>query len=249
MPIQRAAFLGMFLLAACGAERPQTLQAQTSQQPAPPPSGEFPRGTLTGKVLETMDSAGYTYIRLQVGERETWAAVRQTPVKVGESISLQPQMTLQNFESTTLNRKFDTIVFAATADAPPPSDAAHPMDSASMHMSSGAADVGDVKVAKAEGGKTIADTWAQREQLAGKQVVVRGKVVKFRPDIMGTNWMHIRDGSGSEAKGDHDLTVTTDEKATVGDVVVVKGTVQKDKDFGAGYVYPVIVEQAKITKG
>jgi hypothetical protein len=104
-----------------------------------------------------------------------------------------------------------------------------------------------VRVDRAPGGRTIAEVWAARD-LADKPVVVRGKVVKFRAGIMGTNWMHIRDGSGSEANGDHDLTVTTDDTAAAGDVVIVSGTLRRDKDFGAGYVYPVIVEKAKISK-
>jgi hypothetical protein len=71
--------------------------------------------------------------------------------------------------------------------------------------------------------------------------------VKYNEQIMGRNWLHIRDGSGTAGK-DNDLTVTTADKAAVGDVVVVKGKVQVDKDFGAGYSYPVIVEDAKLAK-
>jgi hypothetical protein len=90
--------------------------------------------------------------------------------------------------------------------------------------------------------------WAARSQLAEKQVVVRGKVVKFLAGIMGKNWMHLRDGSGTHEKGDDDLTVTTNEVAKVGDTVTVTGTVHVDKDFGAGYRYPVIVEDASVKK-
>ena len=64
---------------------------------------------------------------------------------------------------------------------------------------------------------------------------------------MNRNWVHLRDGSGAAGK-DNDLTVTTSDNAAVGDVVVVKGTVRLDKDFGAGYAYPVIVEDAKVSK-
>ena len=77
---------------------------------------------------------------------------------------------------------------------------------------------------------------------------VRGKVVKYNPDIMGRNWIHLRDGSGSRDKKDDDITVTTTETAAVGEVVVVRGTVHLDRDFGAGYAYPVILEDAQITK-
>jgi hypothetical protein len=65
---------------------------------------------------------------------------------------------------------------------------------------------------------------------------------------MGRNWLHLRDGTGSSANKDHDLTVTTSETAAVGDVVLVRGTVRKDLDFGAGYAYAVLVEEAKLSR-
>jgi hypothetical protein len=66
---------------------------------------------------------------------------------------------------------------------------------------------------------------------------------------MGKNWLHVRDGTGAQAKGDNDITVTTSGgEWQVGDVVTVVGTVRTDKDFGAGYAYPVIIEEATLTK-
>jgi hypothetical protein len=114
----------------------------------------------------------------------------------------------------------------------------------------GPADVGDVKVAKASGAnaKTIAEIYGQKAQLKEKKVTFRGKVVKANSGIMGKNWFHLRDGSGAQAKGDNDITITSDASAAVGDVVVVTGVVRLDKDFGAGYAYPVIIEEATLTK-
>jgi hypothetical protein len=107
-----------------------------------------------------------------------------------------------------------------------------------------------VKVPKAEGAdaRTVAELWTQRSALKEKKVTVRGKVVKFSGGIMGRNWVHLRDGTGTAAKGDNDITVTTNDDVAVGDVVVAKGVVRLAKDFGAGYAYPVIVEDAKVAK-
>ena len=80
------------------------------------------------------------------------------------------------------------------------------------------------------------------------QCIRSGKVVKANSSIMGRNWIHIRDGSGAREKKDDDLTVTTQDGAAVGDIVVVKGVVHVDRDFGAGYSYPVVVEDAKVTR-
>jgi hypothetical protein len=80
----------------------------------------------------------------------------------------------------------------------------------------------------------------------GAKVTIRAKVVKFSPMIMGKNWVHLRDGTGSAADKTDDLLVTTMDQAKVGDVVLVKGTVRTDKDFGAGYSYKVLVEEATL---
>ena len=98
------------------------------------------------------------------------------------------------------------------------------------------------------GGMTIADVWAKREPLAGKSVTVHGKVVKFNGGIMGKNWFHLQDGTGNTSDGTHDLTVTTGEDVVVkvGDTVTVTGTLAIGKDFGAGYAYGAILENARL---
>ena len=101
-------------------------------------------------------------------------------------------------------------------------------------------------IAKADGGKTVEEVYKEKDALANAKVAVRGKVVKVNPGIMGKNWLHVRDGSGGE--GTNDLTVTTaGALPDVGEVVVVTGTVVLDQDFGMGYKYPVIVQDAEIT--
>jgi len=100
-------------------------------------------------------------------------------------------------------------------------------------------------IARAEGGKTIAEVFAEKDQLAGEVVVIRGRIVKTNPGIMGRNWLHVRDGSGEE--GTNDLTVTTiDVLPDVGDTVLVTGAIEVNKDFGMGYHYAVIIEEADV---
>ena len=97
----------------------------------------------------------------------------------------------------------------------------------------------------AEGGQTVGDVYAKKAELNGKPVKVRGKVVKFSPQIMGKNWIHIQDGTGET--GANDLTVTTSSMADTGDTVLISGMLSVDKDFGYGYAYEVIVEDAVVT--
>ena len=109
-------------------------------------------------------------------------------------------------------------------------------------------DAGDVKVAKATGpdARTVAEIVSKRAELKDKNVVVRGKVVKFTPQVMGKNWVHLRDGSGSAADNTNDVLVTTKDEAKIGDVVLVTGIVHTDKDLGSGYSYKVLIEEAKL---
>jgi hypothetical protein len=126
------------------------------------------------------------------------------------------------------------------APATPPMTEPHPMPAAP------AEEVDLSGIAKADGGKTVAEVFAEKDQLSGQQVVLRGKVVKSNPGIMGKNWLHVRDGSGAE--GTNDLTVTTAGAApAVGDLVLVKGPVSLNRDLGMGYTYDVIVEDAEVT--
>jgi hypothetical protein len=183
-------------------------------------------------------------------------------------------MLMSNFHSSTLNRDFARIYFtsgirvvggqkaAAAGQTPLPkghSSLPGPIASQSapaktprmpaghppLNTSPGAATVDFSGIEKAEGGMTVAEVFAAKQRLAGQEVAVRGKVVKFNPNIMGINWLHLRDGTGS--KGTEDLTVTTNAQARVGDTVLIRGIVAIDKDLGAGYTYPVIVEKAQVT--
>ena len=92
--------------------------------------------------------------------------------------------------------------------------------------------------------QTVAEVYAGQNDLLGTVVKVRGKVVKFSAQIMGKNWVHIQDGTGSA--GTNDLTVTTSDSASVGDIVLVSGKITQKKDFGMGYKYDLIIEDGKV---
>ncbi|NOX25932.1 MAG: hypothetical protein GXP59_07460 [Deltaproteobacteria bacterium] len=108
----------------------------------------------------------------------------------------------------------------------------------------------NLKITKAKGpdAQTVGELFANRKKLDTKTVTVRGQVVKISLNIMGKNWVHIQDGTGNPKSNTHDLVVTTLDTAAKGDIVTVKGVVEADKDFGAGYKYTVIVEKATLTK-
>lgn len=279
--------------------------------PAKPP--EQPKQTVSGKVLERIDLSTGMYLRLGTSSGELWAAVNTANVKKGDTVTVVNAITMDGFESASLKRKFDRIVFGAlagtpeakapvmqagqaAAGAPPPggpatapklpagteqampsnmppkmAEALGRMQQAEQSARAGQAGSmpqrppggmpmhptvppapadNSIKVEKADGanGHRIAEIYALRASLKDASVVIRAKVVKFSPNIMGRNWVHLRDGSGSRTAQDDDLTVTTKDDASVGDIVIVRGVVRVNKDFGAGYSYPVIIEDATIVK-
>jgi hypothetical protein len=63
---------------------------------------------------------------------------------------------------------------------------------------------------------------------------------------MNVNWFHIQDGS--DFNGEFDLTVTSTEEVKIGDIITLQGKVTLNKDFGAGYFYNIIVENATLIK-
>ena len=94
--------------------------------------------------------------------------------------------------------------------------------------------------------KNVESVFMEKSKLNGKQVIVRGKVVKVNNGIMKRNFLHIKDGSGK--KGTDDLIVTSSQTAAVGDDITITGTVVLDTDFGFGYKYPLLVEKSTIKK-
>lgn len=66
---------------------------------------------ITGKVVETVDGGGYTYLCVEKEGEKTWAAVPASPVKVGQEVTLAPGNTMKNFESKSLKRTFEKIIF------------------------------------------------------------------------------------------------------------------------------------------
>lgn len=95
---------------------------------------------------------------------------------------------------------------------------------------------------------TVESLHKDMAELKGKMVQLQGKIIKVNNGIMGRNFLHLQDGTGTAAAGNNDLTVTTNDLAAVGDEVTVLGVVVLDHDFGSGYRYPLMVEEAVITK-
>ncbi len=218
---------------------------------------------LRGIVKETMDSGGYTYTLVTADQGEVWAAARKFTVAVGDTVELTGLQPMRNFRSSKLDRVFEEIFFVGLAKVigegasvsdtatQPPTTAlppGHPPIGGSAPLQDKSNPSLTSKLSQVErlaGGVTVAELFAKKAELAGKIVKFRGRVVKASRMILGSNWLHIQDGTG--APGTNDITVTSKKDfAAVGSIVVIEGTLGIDKDFGAGYSYGVIVENATV---
>jgi hypothetical protein len=206
------------------------------------------KGTLSGTVLEMLPAPPYLYLRLKTARGEAWAAVDGGSVRKGSQVTVANALLMQNFESATLKRTFPQVYFGTLA----PSGAAPNLPATNPHATAAPPanriDVGTVPRASAPNAKTVAETWAERAQLDGKSVTLRGVVVKVNEGVMGKNWIHLQDGSGDEALGTFDITVTSQDLARAGETVTITGTVRANRNVGAGYSYPVMIEDAKVHK-
>lgn len=244
-------FISLTFLPGCQDEAPQVpVPEVTATQPAE----KKPAGDTSGSVIESIDASVYTYVQVQNNGEKIWMAGPKTTITKGGSIDVNTNAPMRNFHSKALNRDFPVVYFvdhftgsavqnstvepvASATDLPAGhTSVAKPQTTSSNEI------ILSQPVERAEGGHTIAEIIANKGELSGKQVKVRGKVTKFTGGVMNKNWIHMIDGSG-----DTDLTVITDQVAATGQMIVIEGTVLLDKDFGYGYFYELLIEDAKIT--
>ena len=204
-------------------------------------------GGFTGKVTETMNASSYTYVQVDTGTNKIWAAANRFPVKVGDVVTVPESEPMVNFHSPTLNREFPVIYFAgsirvagAKAEAGQLPEG-HPVVSPKAKA---AAVIDFTGIKPAKDGKTVEQIYASSAKLSGKSVKLRGKVVKYNGNILGKNWLHVQDGTGGPVT--NDILVTTTAEAKVADTVLIEGKVALNKDFGSGYKYDLLIEDAQV---
>ena len=222
-----------------------TEQKNTKEQQVAP-------GITYGKITDTFDVAGYTYAEVDTGKEKVWAAGPITQLEIGDTIAFSTGMRMENFHSTSLERDFPVIYFTGKfipneetqTNKHAATEAPHAQIKAPhAQINQEGVSITAEGINKVEGGNTIAEIYTQKNNLKGKTIRVRGQVTKFNSEVMGKNWIHILDSSTTD-----DLTITTDSTAAVNDIIIVEGKLELDKDFGYGYAYPVLLEDAKITK-
>ena len=212
------------------------------------------------EVAEVIHGNTYSYIRAKENNGEFWMAISKQEVQPGEVYYYSEGLPMQNFHSKEIDRTFDEIYFVSEISKTPI------QKSATGGMGSGAmggmgAMGGDaaaqthqgkvdseqnssIAIKKSAGEITVAQIFAARNNYSGKEIEIKGIVVKVNKQVMDKNWIHIQDGTNDN--GNFDLTITSADVAEVNDEITVKGKITLNKDFGYGYSYEVIMEDAQI---
>lgn len=195
-----------------------------------------------GKAASVLNVPGYTYIELEEESGLVWIAAPTMEVKVGDKVLVSGGIEMRKFQSKALDRTFSVIFFVGRAEV--------------EGKGSGKSNKGADKprtiaapakgsIVKAKAGYTLEELFDKKEELEGSKVAVRGMVVKASGKIiMGKIWFHLQDGTG--IGNNIDLVVTSMRNVEVGDIVLVVGVLGVDKNFGQGYKYDVILEDAEI---
>jgi hypothetical protein len=196
----------------------------------------------TAVVQEVLQATSYTYLKVKEADSEFWIAITKKEIEAGAKISYAGGLEMNNFQSKDLQRTFETIYFV---DRIVGGESSASRQSMSMpHRMKPELEKKEISIEPADGGITIGELFTNRDSYADKTVLIKGQVTKVNRAIMDRNWVHLQDGTGDS--GGFDLTITTDEEVNVGDIVTFEGKIALNRDFGAGYSYEVLMEQAKL---
>ena len=200
----------------------------------------------SGIVKEVIQTTNYTYCFVNTNNTDYWIAISKLNINEGEVIYYNKGLEMLNFHSKELDRTFSVVYFVQKASKNPNSGIVTNTVTQDNLTTKPKIDKKNFSYDKAFDGITISDLYANRDKYANKKVRIRGRITKFNSSIMRRNWAHIQDGTDNN--GNFDLTVTTQETVNIDELVTFEGTIALDKDFGAGYFYPIIMEEAVIIK-
>jgi hypothetical protein len=198
-------------------------------------------------VQEVLQANSYTYVKATEDGEEIWMAIMKDDIETGKKYYYDQAMEMKNFKSKDLDRTFESVYFLqgllenpddfTKTGAVAPNDAMHQMTKGKEGP-----EQKDINIDLEAGVTAIGHLYENKSELASKTITVKGVVTKYNPKIMNKNWVHIQDGTGDESS--FDLTITTLDEVKPGEIVKFEGTVAIDQDFGHGYQYDLLLEDA-----
>lgn len=228
--------IAVLFVASCNGPKPQAENSTVESTP----------GVHKITVTEVLQANAYTYLNVDEEGDNYWIAVPKIDAQMGDEYYFSQEMEMTNFKSKDLDRVFESILFVQDISKEPIQPVEH-MQQAPKSSGAPNLDKKDIRVNAAEGAITIGELFGNREKYEGKKVKITGQIVKVNYGIMDKNWFHMQDGT--EDNGQFDLTITSlEEDVEIGDQLTFEGTIILNKDFGYGYSYEVLMEDAVIVK-
>ena len=218
----------------------QKLEAQTEMNA----SAKGPVGADVHQVVakETLETERYTYILVTENKEEFWIAVAKRDIKIGNTYYYRNGLKKTDFYSQEFKRTFPVLYLVGNII----DQSEHPGGNISQSASTQNPTSPATKIESIDVPNRIklSDLFKNKNNFNQKKIIVSGSCVKANYQIMNRNWFHIQDGSTHDGKN-LDLTITSQDQIQVGDKVVFEGVISLQKDFGAGYKYEIIMEDAK----
>jgi hypothetical protein len=197
-------------------------------------------------VIEVLQTSQYTYLQVLDKLDVKWVAIPKQDISVGDTYYYDNALEMNSFTSKELDRTFDVIYFVNQISKTP-LDATHLGGVSPAHSGKvKTQEMSNINLPKTDNEVTVAQIFENSEAFSGKVTEIRGVVVKINEGVMGTNWIHIQDGTSGN--GNFDLTITSQDLPVLNEEATFKGSITLKKDFGAGYFYEVIMENAQLVK-
>jgi hypothetical protein len=213
------------------------------QNVQPPQQASAGSNVHTVVVQDVIQAKGYTYLNVKENDSEFWIAITKREIETGETFSFADGLAMKNFTSKELQRTFETIYFVGNVFDNETSLSGGKQSEESPHQKKPTIGKKEISIEAVEGGISIGELFSNRDSYANEIVLIKGQVTKVNRAIMGSNWVHLQDGTSGSGK--FDLTITTQAEVSVGDIVIFQGLIVLNKDFGSGYAYEVLMEEAK----
>lgn len=192
-------------------------------------------GIVEVEVKEVLQGERYSYLKVQDSDQIFWIAVLRDTFEIGGRYIIKEGVFKTDYASTEFNRTFDEIYLVPFIQEA----SAYQKQVGNQEMDSG---ISESAPLTREGSVRISEIVANPKKYDGKTVQVTGRITKVNANIMDKNWIHLQDGSDDK----FDFVATSTSGMPVGHVITLKGVIRTNKDFGAGYTYEIIMEDAEI---
>lgn len=191
------------------------------------------------QIKEILPTNKYYYVSVEEDGKQYWIAILNShKIEIGQNYYYTGGLIKTQFESVELQRTFEELTLVKNIV---PANHEH-LGGQENQNKIQTSTFDFTRKPEAKAFKELVDNASEYQ---GKEVIIHGICTKVNNNIMGVNWIHLKDGT----MDDYDFTVTSSIQAKVGQSYMLKGVLAVDKDFGAGYKYDVIVEKCEVVNG